>query len=282
MSAVLAERSLGVGVGWRPQLALWIDRQPLRFVEVMAEDFWSRPVAPAVENLRERGATVAPHSVSLSLGGAEPVDIAAVERLGGLARRLGSPIVSDHAAFVRAGGRESGHLLPLPRTQEALDVLVENIRTARRHLPVPLAVENIATLFEWPGAEMDEATFLREAITRSGAMLLLDVANLHANALNHGWDSHAFLDGMPLDRLAYVHIAGGVEHDGFYHDTHAHPVPEGPLELLTDLCSRVEPPAVLLERDEGFPRTEETAEEYAAIARAVSRGNAIREGDRVR
>ena len=78
-------------------------------------------------------------------------------------------------------------------------MLVANARAARRKLPVPLALENIAALLEWPGAEMDEAIFLAEALERADALLLLDVANVYANARNHGWDPVAYLDRLPLD-----------------------------------------------------------------------------------
>ena len=35
----------------------------------------------------------------------------------------------------------------------------------------------------------------------------------------------ALLDRLPLERVAYVHVAGGAEHDGLYHDTHTDAVP---------------------------------------------------------
>src|SRR4029079_15218108 len=134
----------------------------------------------------------------------------------------------------RAGGVETGHLLPLPRTREALDVLTENVLAAKRHLPVPLALENVAALFDWPDGEMTDAAFVSEALARTDTLLLLDVANVWANAQNLGRAGSAadLLAGLPLDRLAYVHVAGGAERAGVYHDTHAHPVPAGVLDLL--------------------------------------------------
>ena len=47
-----------------------------------------------------------------------------------LARRVEAPLVSERLAFVRAGGVESGHRLPLPGTREALDVVAANVRAA--------------------------------------------------------------------------------------------------------------------------------------------------------
>ncbi|WP_406693392.1 DUF692 domain-containing protein [Singulisphaera sp. Ch08] len=267
--------TLGLGLGWRPELALLIERhRDLGFVEVLAEDFDASGSLPApIERLRDRGVTVIPHGVTLSLGGAEPLDRTWLKALGRLATRLGAPVVSEHIAFVRAGGVEAGHLLPLPRTRAMLDLLVANVCLAQDALPVPLALENVATLVEWPHAEMDEASFIAEVLERTGALLLLDIANVHANARNHGWDPLAYLDRLPLDRLAYVHVAGGVEREGLYHDTHAHPIAPPVLDLLEELAVRTALPGVLLERDDKFPPDAAVASELNSIRSAVLRGD---------
>jgi uncharacterized protein (UPF0276 family) len=265
---------LGLGIGWRPELALAIDRRAdLGFVEVLAEDLDPDGPLPApIERLRERGVAVVPHGVTLSLGGTEPLDRGRLRALGRLAERLGSPLVSEHIAFVRADGVETGHLLPLPRTEEAVALLVANVRAAKEVLSVPLALENVASLFEWPDAEMDEATFLRAVVERADVPLLLDIENVYANARNHGYDPVAFLDRLPLERVAYVHVAGGVERNGLYHDTHTHDVPPPVLDLLAELSARVELPGVMLERDDAFPPLDQLHAELDAIAAAVALG----------
>lgn len=242
---------------------------------MLAENVPGAVPAP-VERLRERGAAVVVHGIGLSLGGAEPLDLARVDRLARLAERVGAPLVSEHACFARAGGVESGHLLAVPRTRAALDVLVANVQAAQRILPGPLAIENIATLFEWPGAEMDEASFLSELVGRTGCRLLPDLANLHANARNLGWDAHAFLDRIPLDAVAYAHVAGGVVRDGLYHDTHAHALPGEVLALVEELAARCVPPGILLERDDQFPDEEVFNADLDAIQEALARGTARR------
>jgi len=276
--------NLGLGIGWRPELALAIDRYPsLGFIEVIAEDFdHGVPIPAPIERLMGRGVNVVPHGLSLSLAGAERPDRSRLKSLRKLAARLGSPLVSEHIAFVRAGGIESGHLLPPPRTREALDVLVANVLEAQDVLPVPLALENISTLVEWPDAEMTESEFVTELLDRTGAWLLLDVANVHANARNKVGDGDptGFFDRIPLDRLAYVHVAGGIEREGLYHDTHTFPTPGPVLALLEQLATRVRIPGVLLERDDRFPSDTELYNELQAIADAVSRGNALRNSPR--
>jgi uncharacterized protein len=257
---------LGVGIGWRSEIDLTVERLPgVDWVEVVAENLHAEHLPESIVVLRERGMPVLPHAVSLSVGGAEPVDPKRVEHLAELAEALDAPMASDHVCFVRGGGLDSGHLMPVPRTREALDVLVANVKTVQANLNVPFALENIAALLEWPDAELTEAQFLSELTGRTGCLLLVDVANLYANARNLGQDPMRLLDELPLERLAYVHVAGGVERDGVYHDTHAHPVLPEVLDLLGELVSRVDPPGVLLERDDDYPSDAELAAELAAI-----------------
>jgi uncharacterized protein (UPF0276 family) len=264
----------GVGIGWRPEIAGWIADLPgLGFCEVIAESLVPAVPPRGVAELRERGVPMVPHGVRLSLGGAEPVQAGRVTHLAACAAALGAPLVSEHVAFVRAGGRDAGHLLPVPRTREALDVLTANVRRTQAELDVPLALEPIAALFDWPDDEYSEPDFLAELLERTGALLLLDVANVHANAVNRGQDPEAVLHRLPLDRVAYVHIAGGAEHPadpGLYHDTHTDPVPPAVLDLLRQVVERqAGAPAVMLERDGRYPPAAELRAELDAVAAAA-------------
>lgn len=153
----------------------------------------------------------------------------------------------------------------MPRTWDALDVLCENVAIAQDALPVPLALENIAALVSWPDEELTEGQFLAELVERTGVRLLIDVANLHTNHVNLGEDPAKALDELPVEAIAYVHVAGGVEKNGVWHDTHAHPVTAPVLDVLAELRSRVDPPGVLLERDDAFPPGAELAAELETI-----------------
>jgi uncharacterized protein (UPF0276 family) len=269
VGVAVGDLDLGVGIGWRPDIAGFVAGLPgLRFAEVVAESVNAGHPPEGLLALRDRGVTVVPHGVRLSLGGAEPVDPQRVAHLAGCADLLGAPLVSEHVAFVRAGGVEAGHLLPVPRTRAALAALTDNIARTCAELPVPLALEPIAALFDWPDAEYDEADFLTELLERTDAMLLLDVANVYANARNRGEDPLALLDRLPLERIAYVHVAGGAEHEGLYHDTHTDPVPAEVLALVKELYARHRPPGLLLERDGRYPPAGELRDELDALAAA--------------
>jgi uncharacterized protein (UPF0276 family) len=261
---------LGVGLAWRRELELSVARVPgIEFVEVLAESVNPRRLPPSLRALRARAVPVVPHGVGLSLGGADRPDPGRLKHLARLARELDAPLVSEHLAFVRGGGFEAGHLLPVARTRPALDVVCANIEETQAALPVPLAIENVAALLDWPEPEMSETEFLARIAERTGVLLLVDVANLHANALNFGGDACEALEALPMDRIAYVHVAGGVDRAGFYHDTHAHQVPPAVFGLLNHLCSCGAPAGVLLEYDRRFPTDAHLVSELDAIRAAM-------------
>lgn len=261
-----------IGVSWRPELALAIERWPhLGLVELMAETLDPKhPLPPAIEALRQSVIPLIPHGTSLSLGSAEPPDPQRLAHLARLAERVQAPLVSEHLAFVRGGGLETGHLLPVASSREMLEIVVENVNQARAALPVPLALENISTLFQWPDPEMDEADFLSELLERTDTLLLLDLENVYANCRNFGGKPEAFLEKLPLERVAYVHVAGGRDgKDGRYHDTHTTPIPQPVFDLVTWLSERIAIPGIILERDDYFPDQQTLHAELNTIRAAV-------------
>jgi len=243
----------GVGLGWRPETAWLIERRAqLGFSEVIAESVNPVRPPPALAHAVERGLSVITHGVALSLGGAQKPERARIERLARVAEVLRSPLVSEHVAFCRAGGTESPHFMPVPHTRAQLAILVDNVQRVMDALPVPLALENVAAPLRWPGDELAEADFLAELLDRTGALLLLDVANLYANLVNFGGDLDGYLDRLPLDRVAYLHVAGGARVETLWRDTHAHPVTSEIVDTLDRVLVRTGPRPLLLERDQHY------------------------------
>jgi len=260
-----------IGISWRPQLALAIERlADLDFVEYMPGESNWQAVLGALGRLRTRGVECLLHSTTLSLGGAQEPTLPAIKKLCSAAEQVGASLISDHIAFVRSTIYETGHLLPVQRTQQMIDVMVENIKLAQTHLNRPLALENIATLFDWPHVEMDEARFVSEIINRTNCSLLLDVSNLFANSVNSNFDPLEYMRRFPLEHLAYVHVAGGRYREGLYHDTHADPIPKDVLKLLRHLARLIDIPKVMIEIDYNFPGEAELRRQLDSITEAVS------------
>lgn len=260
--------SLGVGLGYRAPLRPFILQglDEVDFLEVIADNFFANPRAlHALSTLRP----CIPHSLNLSVG--STLDEAYLERLRGIVEVASPPWHTDHLAFTREDGVAIGHLAPVPYTEESLKGVVANVKRVQAATGVPFGLENITMPFYWPGNTMSEADFLREVVRQTGCWLLLDLENARVNAANHGHDARRYLDALPLERVAQVHLAGGVHGHGLEHDTHSAPVPEATWDLLGYLCGRAPPPGVLLERDEAFPDFADLVAELRR-ARGILRG----------
>jgi uncharacterized protein len=251
-----------LGLGWRPELAAGILAHAghIDVVEVIADD-WLGAGRRDLRALRTLAAqrSVLLHGVSLGLASAAPVDARRLDALARLVNAVEPEAWSEHLAFVRAGGREIGHLAAPPRAQATLDGLADNVARARAIVGATPALENVATLIDPPGSDRDEPAWLADAVEASGGDLLLDLHNLHANATNFGFDATAALARLPLDRVRLVHVAGGTwlaapSGGRRLLDDHRHDVPEPVFELLTVLAARA-PNAltVILERDGDYP-----------------------------
>ena len=268
------------GLGWRPELALDMLRHAgdVEILEFIAEEWFTAPparLATLTAWCRERPCHL--HGTSLGLASAVPV---AQERLlawKNLVHATQPAFWSEHLAFVRGGGIELGHLAAPPRTTATIAGALANIQAMKNVVGSLPLLENVATLMVPPGSVIDEPTWLCGIIENSGAGMLLDLHNWHANAVNQGWDATAALDRLPLERVVAVHLAGGRRWRGRLLDDHLHPVPEAVFDLLEGVAARVPGPLdVLIERDGAFPAFAELLDELAHARASVAAGRARR------
>ena len=189
---------------------------------------------------------------------------------------------SEHLAFVRAGGREIGHLAAPPRTAATIEGGAANVARAQAVVGTVPLLENIATLIDPPGSDRDEASFVAGVAAAANADLLVDLHNLHANAVNFGFDPRAFLDALPLRRVRAVHLAGGKwisasSGEMRLLDDHLHDVPDPVFTLLEELTALAPRPlTIVVERDGDYPPIERLLEELDRARRALARGRARR------
>jgi uncharacterized protein len=264
--------ALGVGLGYRPQFHNEIIRaqNQIDWLELIAEGFL--PLSPARRDLlaqiTSKFACVL-HCTELSLGSEAPVDTQLLAQLAELAEVVDAPWVSDHFCFTTAGGIRLGHLAPVQWTKANVALMAEKARTVSRELGRPFLLENIAYTFVVPG-ELSEAQFITSVLEESDCYLLLDVANVFANATNLGFDAVERLDKFPLHRLRQMHIAGGTWEDGVLADSHDAPVSDGVWKLVRHVANHTTIPAVLLERDAAFPDDFDEILGELRLARAAS------------
>jgi uncharacterized protein (UPF0276 family) len=246
---------LGVGLSYRPK---WRDAviehsAEIGCLEIIAEHYLDAPPAKQTE-LEELHAhfPLIPHGIGLSFGTDAPLDEAHLRRVARLVERLQPAWFTEHLAFTQVHGWNIGHLAPLPLTREAVAAVCRNVMRWREAVGVPLLLENITTMVTLPG-ELTEAQFLTEIVERSGCGLLLDLHNLYTNAINHGFDPHAFLESLPLERVGQAHLGGGHEEEGYRIDSHSAATPAPVWELLRRLAARTSLPAGIIEWDAKLP-----------------------------
>jgi len=224
---------------------------PVDFVEVISENFMVDGGQPRdiLRRIREKH-PVALHGVSLSIGSSDGLDMAYLRRLKSLADDVQPLFVSDHLSWSRIAGFNSHDLLPLPYTEEALALVCRNIETAQDVLGRAMLFENPSSYVAFDGATMSEWDFLAEMSQRTGCGLLLDVNNIYVSASNHGFDAHAFLRGIPANRVRQVHLAGHTQGPGLLIDTHDKPVCDDVWALYATAMSVLGPVATMIERDD--------------------------------
>lgn len=227
---------------------------PVDFVEVISENFMVDGGRPRdmLRRVRERH-PVALHGVSMSIGSADGLDRAYLDRLKALVDEIDPLFVSDHLSWSRFQGFSAHDLLPLPYTDEVLDMVCANIAMAQDVLGRPILVENPSSYVAFDGSTMTEWQFLDAMSRRSGCGLLLDINNIFVSATNHGFDPIAYLDGIPADRVRQVHLAGHSRGQELLVDTHDRAVPESVWALYDHALGRLGPVATMIERDDAIP-----------------------------
>jgi len=277
--AAEAKHADRVGLSWRPELAAGIltNLDRIDIVEVIADDYFDKPAAQ-VRSLRTLAAQVPVvlHGITQGMASTVAADTRRLDRLARVAGIVEPESWSEHLAFVRGGGREIGHLAAPPRNRNTVDGTCRNLERARKIVGSAPMMENIATLIDPPGSELDEAAWISSIAAESTCELLLDLHNLYVNAENFGFDALRFLDRFSCDRVAAVHLAGGRRmHNGRILDDHLHAVPREVHELLSALAARTARPlTVILERDGAYPRIESLLAELDRAREALACGRA--------
>lgn len=200
------------------------------------------------------------HGVGLSLGAADALDTAHLGKLKALVDQYQPALVSEHLCWGAVGGLHSNDLLPLPFTEEALELMVSRIAQVQDALGRELLVENISTYLRFLDGDYSEWEFVAEVVRRSGCGLLLDVNNIYVNSVNHGFDPGEYLHAIPLDVVREIHLAGFTRKDDLpvplLIDTHSRPVSEAVWNLYTAAIGRLGPVPTLIEWDQDIPSLE--------------------------
>ena len=247
------------------------------WVEVITENFldWTdRPAGRAVQTLERirSNVPVALHGVSMSIGSAEPLNSHYMDRLKILIRRIDPIWVSDHLCWTGVDGENLHDLLPLPYTEEALDLVVRKIGRVQDELGRRVMIENVSSYLEYEVSQMTEWEFVREVVSRADCGLLLDINNIYVSSVNHGFDPIEYLRGIPRDRIGQIHLAGHSNQGGYLIDTHDAPICDEVWELYRWAARNLRPVSTMVERDAQIP-------EWSELESELKKAAAIRIGE---
>ncbi len=211
------------------------------------------------------------HGLCLSLGGPSPLNVDFLQQVKTFLQSYQIPIYTEHLSYCTDGFKgEQGYLydlLPIPFTEEAVHYVAQRIRQTQDILGQRIGIENASFYVAAPISEMSELEFINAVIAEADCLLHLDINNIYVNSINFGFDPHAFLHGIPSDRIVYGHMAGHYQQTpDLLVDTHGENIIEPVWALLEDAYALFGAFPTLLERDSNIPPLETLMYEVNRIA----------------
>lgn len=193
------------------------------------------------------------HGVNLSLGGLDPLDWVYADKLKKLYKELEVSWFSEHLCFSHGEGLYSHDLLPLPYTDEAVRHCAQRIDQFQDFWGEKILIENVSSYVSCDSAPMNEAEFVCAVLGEVNCDLLLDINNLYVNQVNHGESARGFIDGLPVDRVKEIHLAGFEDRGEFLLDAHNNPVSNQVWGLYEYALNKGVAAATLIEWDNQIP-----------------------------
>ncbi|HSN20699.1 MAG TPA: DUF692 domain-containing protein [Usitatibacter sp.] len=263
----------GFGLGLRPEhyRELAAGGPRVDWLEVLTENYLVPGGKPLdfLDRIRAHY-PVAMHGVSLCIAGTDPLDEGYLSALRALAARVQPAWISDHLCWTGIGGTNLHDLLPVPFTEEALRHVSARIGRVQDFLRRPLLVENVSSYVRYADDAIAEGEFLAALAARSGCGLLLDVNNVHVNAVNHGFDARRVIDALPAAAVRQVHLAGHADNGDHLVDTHDAPVCDAVWSLYEHAVRRFGPVPAMIERDDRIPPLAELLDELDVARRRTA------------
>jgi uncharacterized protein len=268
--------SAGIGLRSVHHEALVTDRPAVGWIEAHTENYFHEGGAAVRALTRARSNyPLSLHGVGLGLGSADGLDREHLARIKRAVRRFEPALVSEHACWGHAGGVWFNDLLPLPATEEAVELLACQVREAQDFLERQILVENVSAYVEFEHSHLAEWEFLGAVVERSGCGLLLDVNNIYVSSKNLGLDARAYIAGVPGEAVREIHLAGHAQLDGVLVDNHGSRVCDEVWELYSLAIARLGPTPTLIEWDTDIPPLATLVSEAARADRMLQEARGL-------
>lgn len=203
------------------------------------------------------------HSVGLSLGSVDPLDMNYLGKLKKLIQRYDIKWLSEHCCFTSVDGFHSHDLLPIPYCEESLKHMVQRINQVQDFLGEQILIENVSSYMRYAQSTFDEVEFISEVAKQADCLLLIDVNNMYVNHINQGVDTDDYIARLPYERIKEIHLAGFDNRGDYVLDAHNNPVAKPVWKLYEQLIQHVPDVATLIEWDNDIPSLQRLMEESA-------------------
>jgi uncharacterized protein len=264
--------NLGFGLGLRTEhYHPILDTKPMvDWFEALSENYLVPGGKPLyfIDKIRENYPIVL-HGVSLSIGSTDAIDKEYLRDLKQLADRVQPAWMSDHLCWTGVHGQNMHDLLPLPYTEETVKHVVQRVKQVQDFLGRQILLENVSSYASYVDSSMTEWEFITEIAQAADCLLLLDVNNIYVSSFNHQFDTKAFIDGIPKNRVQQMHLAGHHHHGDYIIDTHDAPVIDPVWDLYEYAIARLGAVSTMIERDDHIPELQALVDELQ-IARNIA------------
>jgi uncharacterized protein (UPF0276 family) len=256
------QRAERTGIGLRlPHLAEVVaTRLPVGWFEIHPENFLANPHATELLLDVARDYPISVHTVGVSVGSAHGLDAAHLERLARLVDRVNPFLVSGHLAWSTAHGQYLNDLLPLPYTEETVQLVSDQLARVEDRLGRRYLLENPSTYVGFAHSTMTEVEFLGELVSRTGCQLLCDVSNVFVSGHNMGYDPYEYVDRLPSGAVSEMHLGGFTPEDDeatpgqtVLIDSHAEKIHDSVWPLFEHALRRLGNAPTLVEWDNDIP-----------------------------
>lgn len=248
---------LGFGLGLRPDYyeEILAYKPNVDWFEIITENYLVPGGKPLyyLDQIRANYPIVM-HGVSLSLGSSDPLDSDYLQHVKALAARIEPVWISDHLCWTGVNGINAHDLLPIPYTRQAVKHIVSRIHQIQDFLGRPILIENVSSYLTYKQSEMSEWDFILEIVKQAGCFILLDVNNVYVSSINHLFNPLDYIQAMPSERVAQIHLAGHSNHGNYIIDTHDAPIIQPVWDLYAATLQRLGVPvSTMIERDDNMP-----------------------------
>jgi uncharacterized protein (UPF0276 family) len=198
----------GIGLRFAHHREVIETRPRVAWFEVHSENYMGGGPTPAILERVRQDYPISLHGVGLSLGSAEGLSSDHLARVRDLIDRFDPGLVSEHLSWNVVDGVYLADLLPLPMTEEALDVVCRNVDRAQESVGRRLLIENPSSYLRYRHSTIPEWEFMAAVAQRTGCGILCDANNIFVSACNHGWSASAYLAALPPQAVGEIHLAG--------------------------------------------------------------------------